>query len=333
MTASCRCRSTPRARCCSTARTCSSRPASRCPSSRPGQQVRGWAAQLHDPGSEVYGICLRGKPGWGENMAFTTTLVNTFGGQWFDNRLEDRRSTAPGRKAVSFYVDLLKTTRLRRSSNGFDENLALFSTGKCAISDQRHGRGRAACSTPAVAGRGRLGFAQAPVDKHPKARTGSWSWAPAIPTSSDAIDDAKTFIAWATSKDYVELVGERKARWRCPRHAHVDYERGTTQDAAPFARVRAEVDRDRRPDQHDRQPQAVQRGPVRPASRSSRRSAPGRADDRAALTGQMQVEQALAGRARQHRAHHAAGRLSRDKRSCRGLSGGAGSARPVPPRA
>ena len=34
------------------------------------EQVRGWAEQLHDPGNEVYGICLRGKPGWGENMAF-----------------------------------------------------------------------------------------------------------------------------------------------------------------------------------------------------------------------------------------------------------------------
>ena len=23
---------------------------------------------------QVYGICLRGKPGWGENMAFVTTM-------------------------------------------------------------------------------------------------------------------------------------------------------------------------------------------------------------------------------------------------------------------
>ncbi len=32
----------------------------------------------------MYGICLRGKPGWGENMAFVGTLVNTNGGRWFD---------------------------------------------------------------------------------------------------------------------------------------------------------------------------------------------------------------------------------------------------------
>src|SRR5690606_31645540 len=57
-------------------------------------QVREWAAAIHDPDNGVYGICLRGKPGWGENMAFLSTLVNTFGGQWFDMewrpRLDDQ---------------------------------------------------------------------------------------------------------------------------------------------------------------------------------------------------------------------------------------------------
>ena len=30
------------------------------------------------------GICLRGLPGWGEVFAPLTTVVNTFGGTWFD---------------------------------------------------------------------------------------------------------------------------------------------------------------------------------------------------------------------------------------------------------
>src|SRR5690349_11048091 len=45
--------------------------------------VRDAAAKIHDPKNGVYGICLRGKPGWGDNMAFITTMVNSFGGQWF----------------------------------------------------------------------------------------------------------------------------------------------------------------------------------------------------------------------------------------------------------
>ena len=42
----------------------------------------------------VYGICLRGKPGWGDNMAFITTVVNTYGGQWFDMNWQPQLDTA-----------------------------------------------------------------------------------------------------------------------------------------------------------------------------------------------------------------------------------------------
>ena len=34
--------------------------------------------------STVSGICLRGLPGWGEQLAPLDTVVNTFGGRWFD---------------------------------------------------------------------------------------------------------------------------------------------------------------------------------------------------------------------------------------------------------
>ena len=43
-----------------------------------------FARVLHDPAHDVYGVCLRGKPGWGENMAYISTLADTFGGRWFD---------------------------------------------------------------------------------------------------------------------------------------------------------------------------------------------------------------------------------------------------------
>ena len=46
--------------------------------------IKKFAEALSDKGKGIYGITLRGKPGWGENMAFVGTLVNTFGGAWFD---------------------------------------------------------------------------------------------------------------------------------------------------------------------------------------------------------------------------------------------------------
>ena len=71
-------------------------------------QVRDAAAKIHDPKAGVYGICLRGKPGWGDNMAFITTMVNSFGGQWFDMSWKPQLETKPWHDAITFYVDLLK---------------------------------------------------------------------------------------------------------------------------------------------------------------------------------------------------------------------------------
>lgn len=41
-------------------------------------------AKINDPANGVYGICLRGKPGWGDDMIFITKIVNSVGGQLFN---------------------------------------------------------------------------------------------------------------------------------------------------------------------------------------------------------------------------------------------------------
>jgi len=97
-------------------------------------QVKEFAAKLHDPGNRVYGICLRGKPGWGENMAFVTTMVNTFGGRWFDMSWNPQLTSPAWKEAVSFYTDLLKQYGPPGStSNGHNEGRALFANGNCAM--------------------------------------------------------------------------------------------------------------------------------------------------------------------------------------------------------
>ncbi len=53
-------------------------------------QIAEYAAKLTDRSKELYGLCLRGKPGWGENMAFIDPMVNAFGGRWFDMRTGSR---------------------------------------------------------------------------------------------------------------------------------------------------------------------------------------------------------------------------------------------------
>ena len=97
-------------------------------------QIKQFAETLTDKDAGIYGICLRGKPGWGENTAFISTMVHTFGGQWFDENWNPTIDTPEWKEAVGTYVDLLTNSGPPgASSNGFNENLALFSSGKCAM--------------------------------------------------------------------------------------------------------------------------------------------------------------------------------------------------------
>jgi sorbitol/mannitol transport system substrate-binding protein len=58
----------------------------------------------------------------------------------------------------------------------------------------------------------KVAFAQAPTAVTPKGANWLWAWALAIPASSKKTDAAEKFINWATSKDYVKLVG-KEAGW------------------------------------------------------------------------------------------------------------------------
>ncbi|WP_140626620.1 ABC transporter substrate-binding protein [Methylibium rhizosphaerae] len=175
------------------------------------EQLRDIAAKIHNPGKGVYGLCLRGKPGWGDNMAFLSTMVNTFGGQWFDMSWKPQINTKPWKDAVGFYVDAMKKYGPPgASANSFNENLALFNEGKCGmwidatiaasfVSDPKQSK---------VADK--VAFAQAPTAVTPKGANWLWAWALAIPAGSQKVDAAQKFVKWATSKDYVKLVAKEE---------------------------------------------------------------------------------------------------------------------------
>ena len=96
-------------------------------------QLAEYAAKLHDPDNGVYGTCQRGKAGWGENMAFVGPMVNTFGGRWFDMDWNPQLDTQPWKDALNYYVDLMNSYGPPgASTNGHNENRALFADGKCA---------------------------------------------------------------------------------------------------------------------------------------------------------------------------------------------------------
>ena len=72
--------------------------------------------------------------------------------------------------------------------------------------------------------------------KTPKGSHWLWSWALAIPSSSKAPQAALEFIAWATSKDYIELVGAQKGWTAAPPGTRKStYANPNYRQAAPFA--------------------------------------------------------------------------------------------------
>ncbi|MGM0825347.1 MAG: ABC transporter substrate-binding protein [Pseudomonadota bacterium] len=200
-------------------------------------EVREWAGKLDGMEDDLAGICLRGKPGWGENMAFVSTLVNTFGGRWFDEDWNPELNSEEWTNAVQFYVDLLNDYGPSgASSNGFNENLALFSRGNCGMwVDATSAAGKLYDEDESEVADS-LGFAPAPVAETPKGSHWLWSWALAIPASSENQDAAREFITWATSQEYVELVGETEG-WTSvpPGTRESTYEDERYIEAAPFA--------------------------------------------------------------------------------------------------
>ena len=202
-------------------------------------QIKEFADKLTDKANGVYGICLRGKPGWGENMAFLGTLVNTFGGRWFDMDWKPQLTSEPWETAIKFYVDLMKADGPPgASANGFNENQALFADGKCAIwIDATSAAGRISNPKESKVAN-EVGFAKAPIAVTPNGAQWAWSWALALPSTTKKEAVAKDFVRWATSKDYVKLVGDTEGWVAAPPGTRKStYDNPEYQKAAPFAPI------------------------------------------------------------------------------------------------
>ncbi|MBB2973339.1 sugar ABC transporter substrate-binding protein [Mesorhizobium sp. RMAD-H1] len=197
------------------------------------------ARKLTDKGNEVYGICLRGKAGWGENMALLTAMANSFGARWFDENWKPQFDQPEWKETLDYYVNLMKDAGPPgASSNGFNENLALFQTGKCAmwidatvaasfVSDPKESQ---------VADK--VDFALAPDKGLGKRGNWLWAWTLAIPAGSQKAEAAEKFINWATGKDYLNLVASRDGWLNVPPGTRTSlYENPEYLKVAPFAKM------------------------------------------------------------------------------------------------
>ena len=197
------------------------------------------AKKMTDKGSETYGICLRGKAGWGENMAFLTATSNSFGARWFDENWKPQFDQPEWKDTLNFYLNLMKEAGPPgASSNGFNENLALFNAGKCGMWIDATVAASFVTNPKDSKVADKVGFALAPDKGLGKRGNWLWAWSLAVPAGSQKVEAAQKFVAWATSKHYIDLVAE-KVGWanvppgtRASLYANPEY-----QKAAPFAKM------------------------------------------------------------------------------------------------
>ncbi len=201
------------------------------------EQIRGFADKITDKASQVYGICLRGKPGWGENMAYVTTLVDANGGQWFDKKWNPTINTPEWRKSITYYDGILKADGPPgATSNGFNENLALFASGHCGMWIDATVAGGLLFDKKQSQVADKVGFAQIPVGDFKGGPTWLWSWNLSIPETSKQKEAARTFVTWATSKDYIKLVAQENGWVAVPPGTRAStYDDADYKKAAPFA--------------------------------------------------------------------------------------------------
>jgi sorbitol/mannitol transport system substrate-binding protein len=202
-------------------------------------QIKEFAAKLHDPDNEVYGICLRGKPGWGENMAFLTAMANSYGARWFDENWQPQFDSEAWANTLNDYLMLLNDYGPPNASlNGYNENLVLFQNGKCGIWIDATVAASPVTNTERSRIARSVGFALAPDNGLGKRSNWLWAWALAISAGSQQQEAAKKFVAWATSKEYIELVAEQEGWANAPPGTRASlYENPDYLAAAPFAEM------------------------------------------------------------------------------------------------
>ncbi len=168
------------------------------------------AARLHQPDAGVYGICLRRRAGWGENLALVTTMANAYGGRWFDERWRAELTSPAWVAAVTMYADLLgRYGPPEPERNGYNENLRLFATGRCAMwVDATVAAGMLFDARRSQVA-GRVAVAAAPRASTDRGAAWLWSWSLAVPHSATHRAEAHEFIAWATSRQYIQAVARR----------------------------------------------------------------------------------------------------------------------------
>ena len=200
--------------------------------------IAGAAKKMTDKAAGVSGICLRGKAGWGENMAFLTAMANSFGARWFDEKWHPQFDQPEWKNSITFYMNMMKESGpAGASGNGFSENLALFQSGKCGMWIDATVAASFVSDPKASQVADKVGYALAPDTGLGKRGNWLWAWSLGIPAGTKNADAAQKFVGWATSKHYLELVAAKEGWANVPPGTRTSLYANPEYAKVPFAKM------------------------------------------------------------------------------------------------
>ena len=172
-----------------------------------------FAAALHNP-DDVYGLALRGLPGWGQMGAPLTAAINAFGGRWYDEDWNAALNEEDSASAIRFYLETLQEYGPPGSEqNGFTECETLFVQGQVAQWFDATSAAELLSSPQENPDfHDQVGYAFGPSNKLPGG-SWLWSWNFAMAANSDAKEATLAFMKWATSTGYQRLIVETDGGW------------------------------------------------------------------------------------------------------------------------
>lgn len=168
-------------------------------------QIAEYARQIHNPDEEMYGICLRGLPGWGQQLAPLTTVINAFGGRWYDEDWNAQLSSEESAAAIDFYINLLKDAGEPGAEQaGFTECQTLFNQGQVAMWYDATSAAELISDPDLSTVAENVGYAYAPTQVG--ATNWLWNWSFAMASTSEEKEASLAFMTWATSNQYLDTV-------------------------------------------------------------------------------------------------------------------------------
>jgi len=162
------------------------------------------AKALHDPNNRMWGFCLRGMPGAGQNMYIYPSILGAYGGKWFDRDGKIRVNSPEAVAALEWYVNTNNAYAPKAAQNWNWPDIAdAFAQGTIACYIDGHTAATVIANPERSKVVGKIGFARWPKGPSGKRVTSIWNWAMPINSALPERSRQATwlYIQWAACEE------------------------------------------------------------------------------------------------------------------------------------